>query len=1124
RDQLIEALFLATNAVALLQRSWEALTANRGRLLALMLERFMFAATLPDPRIGALLSQAEDTGEWDHLFRLPYWPYWGPMLTVLHAHRDEVARLVPHAAAKLCALWLKSVPVELGEGQAMPWRKQAAELAMAIGREVQALNAEGNYYSNGHDKTVYEAVLSAAPEMPDEVAQLCLELAERRDLDPAIRARVKQAHERQREQRRQYLEANPERRRTPPPPAWPRGELRDPWPDGPRDGVQNAFQGACLDTGAFPALVRARSDAALEVLLAVCIEPPQHEDFGRSSMSETGLDHWHGGDPPLYCRGPFLQFLKDAPDQGLSFALRLVNFASRRFCEGHGLTVPNGNDVRLWCGDSSVFRWHHDWPVMSGSMIHCVLMAVERWLYEEIDGGENIDPWIDRILSESESLAFAGLLFDVGKYRPALFASVLRPLLQNWLFLDWDRQITTMRQSGTSNALGFWGYQPATMIALGRAWHQMPHRKKLLLYIGGGIVETLVADEAERPFLAQLRSGWVSDLNGEEPPEALCLLSERLNPDNYTFETRDQKRVAVGFAWSEEVKQKNQQDLQRIATDQTFTSFPFQMRRLLDSDERLSQDYLPQFWEFMQGVEGVAPRLAHDGDPLHHIEDLFCGAIAVLIVKHRDWLMAAPERMGWCRGNLESVVRQPPEPLRFDSATADGDWKWDSFAGEAGIELLANDRNDPLARRLVAASVLSFHYSTTSRTLIRASQRREQLGEDFDRMLCLAVQWAAQRPALDLTKRTSTDADAGDDHAGKEALIEEFVERRLPIELPDILERSAQAEREIEVIRERQFPELARRRRSESSSRHSGSKVETLHRGRLSIDTRVLSAAFAWLHVTSARTDERAKWLDLVRSLLDITLGLIPKITDPRRQQTEDHPDEFDAWVYGVVAGTIPSLTAAEDPRTLWQPILDRGSPAHKWIERFFWEWFTVGVRAAQTPERFTAIWCAMIEYALQSPAWDPETSRSYNLDDAVFWLLGLGTGINKIGERPDFAASFSGMEGLFARVAERWFKASKLVSGFLHWVTQPAAVGLLVPAVGWLAPVVPTFDTYAWRDGLEENLIAFLRACWDRKGQQISADPGLERDFRALLTTAVSRGSHAAIALRDHVVGSSVG
>ena len=495
----------------------------------------------------------------------------------------------------------------------------------------------------------------------------------------------------------------------------------------------------------------------------------------------------------------------------------------------------------------------------------------------------------------------------------------------------------------------------------------------------------------------------------------------------------------------------------------------------------------------------------------------------MLVVKHHDWLAADPKRMAWCRGKLESVVRQPPAPLRFDSATSDGDRKWDSFACEAGVVLLAHDRNDLLARRLVAASVLSFHYSTTSRTLIRASQRREQLGDDFDRMLCLAVRWAGQCPALRLAQRLRSDTDAEDDHAVKEGLIEEFVEGRLPTELPDILELSAQAEREIEAVRARQFPEMGRMRRRESSTRRPGSEVETLHRGRLSVDTRVLSAAFAWLDLTSARPDEKTKWLGLVRTFLDITLGMIPQINNPRRQRTEDHPDEFDAWVFGVVAATIPSLTTAEDHRTLWQPILDRGSPAHEWIERFFWEWFTVGVRAAQTPERFTAIWSEMIEYALQSPAWDPAAGRSYDLDDAVFWLLGLGTKINKIGERPDFAAALSGMEGLFARVAERCFEKSKLVSGFLHWVTQPAAVGLLAPALRWLAPVVPTFDSYDWRDGLEGNLIAFLRACWERKGQQISAEHRLGSGyFRALLTTAVSRGSHAAIALRDHVVGSA--
>jgi hypothetical protein len=95
------------------------------------------------------------------------------------------------------------------------------------------------------------------------------------------------------------------------------------------------------------------------------------------------------------------------------------------------------------------------------------------------------------------------------------------------------------------------------------------------------------------------------------------------------------------------------------------------------------------------------------------------------------------------------------------------------------------------------------------RPLTRAFQRREQLGEDFDRMLCLAVRWAGQRPALALPQRLKIDTDAGDDYAGNEALIEEFVERRLPTELPDILELSAKAEREIEAVRKRRSPELS---------------------------------------------------------------------------------------------------------------------------------------------------------------------------------------------------------------------------------------------------------------------------------------------------------------------------
>jgi hypothetical protein len=168
RGLFLESLFLATNAAALLERSWPALSARGGRLLNLMLDRFLFVATLPDPRIALVTENEADGAQWEHLFRIPYWPYWGPVLMALHTNRADVVRLTPHVAAKICALWLRIMPTELRPGQPMPWRRQAAELALAIGREIQARNAEGNYFSDGQDKFAYEAALWATPELPDE--------------------------------------------------------------------------------------------------------------------------------------------------------------------------------------------------------------------------------------------------------------------------------------------------------------------------------------------------------------------------------------------------------------------------------------------------------------------------------------------------------------------------------------------------------------------------------------------------------------------------------------------------------------------------------------------------------------------------------------------------------------------------------------------------------------------------------------------------------------------------------------------------------------------------------------------------------------------------------------------
>ena len=122
---------------------------------------------------------------------------------------------------------------------------------------------------------------------------------------------------------------------------------------------------------------------------------------------------------------------------------------------------------------------------------------------------------------------------------------------------------------------------------------------------------------------------------------------------------------------------------------------------------------------------------AVDGDPIIHAQDVLCGSIAVLVVLHHDWLTADPARIAWCRRKLAAVLEQPPSPFRFDSETASGECKWDTFAAEAGVALLARNRDDALARRLAAIGVIGFHYSTSARTMLSACRHRERLGDDF---------------------------------------------------------------------------------------------------------------------------------------------------------------------------------------------------------------------------------------------------------------------------------------------------------------------------------------------------------------------------------------------------------
>src|SRR5439155_15660600 len=120
--------------------------------------------------------------------------------------------------------------------------------------------------------------------------------------------------------------------------------------------------------------------------------------------------------------------------------IRLTNYATTRWLERaagpaatpeerekYALEFHFGDDRVLWYGNANVYGWHRS-SSLNGEPVETALMALEKWLYDELSEKRSVDQWIERIYSHGHSLAFAGVLISVGLKQPVLFAGKLRPM------------------------------------------------------------------------------------------------------------------------------------------------------------------------------------------------------------------------------------------------------------------------------------------------------------------------------------------------------------------------------------------------------------------------------------------------------------------------------------------------------------------------------------------------------------------------------------------------------------------------------------------------------------------------------------------------------------------------
>ena len=1143
RDVLLESVIFAANAEALLERVWPILAEDQGRLLNRLLMRFLHVATVPDPRIPELAENQEMASRLMALMRVPYWPYWLPFLRFLHRHSDVVSKVAIKLAAEVCGLWLRVMPRALASGQPLPLRPEAAQVLLELGREVQGLKAEELHFHDDEDEKIYEQVLYAAFDLPDEVSALALELCRRRDEAPEITAMAEEHRRRMVEDLRARLEASPElkeqhARLATERPFFHSGPLRQPWPDGPSLQVDTAFQNACLNTKALGPLIEMRPDVAREVLLALCIEQPTPDD---EYLHERLLEHfdtepWIEGSPPMYFRGPFLDFLHLRPEQGLEAVLRLVNFATERWqpwerrcrqqydkpSQVFSVTVHLPDGPAEWLGDMRVYGWYRN-RLLDANAVASALMALEKWLYEELEQGNNIDRWIDTIAKRSRSVAFAGVLSAVGRKEPRLLEGALRWLLGVWQIYDWELQLLADDQVWRIDMMT-WSREGERIFNAVRDWQVLPHREQSLRHLA---VRLLFANPKMAELFDAVRARWTDELGTRENRDSLELLIARFDPSNYRLVPVDEHRFSLQLEWPEHLRARTAQALQESTDAQLLIYFPSVCRSIVDGEKALQQEELPRFWDELQRIAKIeAPADLQTHSP---VENSVCGGIAVLLARHAGWLRSDQARKEWCLERVNAILEQPPQPPELEVAESVTTTRWDCFLGDIAIALLAASPADPAARPLVAQSLASYYYAVTKITLRAAFRERGELGDDFIRMQNFVVLWAGLRAIHQTLERFRCDVRRW----GRlyELLLSGFVNRTIPAELLDWDAVGARVRARVERVEQ-----SARRGRAEAmhhegdpraspaSEEDGGGGTQASRRRQRQtralpvFDVQVLEHGFAWVPALSAARGpmERQQWIKLTKNLLGITLAMV-ELDDDSDAEIEGTPYDFDRWAFGRVVSLLPQLRADEHPDSFWAPILDLGSRAHYWVESFLGYWFLEGQRLAGSATAFVRCWRPMIEHALSSPEWDRNSGRS-TFRVAEMWLELMGLSSNGISGE-EFAGPLGGLLPLYERWAHQWLALPRAATSFAAFLSQPAARRLLLPGIRWLSAGVSSFEEYDWHhfDG-KSACVTALRTCWERHRNALQTDAELRNAFLRLLTLLVRRQEPAALELHDVV------
>lgn len=1104
QDVLLDALYLDPMATQMLNARVAFLLKSGGVRLDRLLSRFLHVATTPDFKTEG--TNIKLSVYLEVQMRSLVYARWFPVVRFLANHVRALGTLELKSLAKLVQTWLQSTPETLSSGSPFPFRRELAEIALEMANNVRVNKGRHRFYM-AFDSELFTAALSAAPDLPDKICALALELAGRKDMDPDVECRVQEARrqdalemERRRNDSAGAFDARMRATDAPPSLSLLSRKRLPPWPLGARRRVDRDFRKACFGSHGLGALMRARPLVAAEVLLALIVDDePELDSAGyREPSDNAGLQFPDDVYPRAFWKSPFFQFLTIAPQAAIEALVDLSNFSTEQYAGGvydgkanvAGIELETSQGVRYYTGNTQVYGWSQSNDMKLGDLA-CALDALEYWFVKRKLEDPDTPSLLASILERSKSAAMLGVLANVAKSSPRLLGDVLWPLLTHPTMYAWDEQ--RLESIGFSFDASGWLRYGEVAFDSARDWAFSAYKKTSLLSV---TIHALKTDSVLAARLKELGGRWPLPSDARERLE-LELLVQQLNSDNYPLgegiEPGDPSQV---FFCPKDLAQRLERWNQTAISTGRNVLIPSRCRELLCDGRLLSDAGAVQVFNLLQEVE-TDSELEEDERIRNKI-----ALSSVLVVLASDWLgrqVAEKERaFAILTSFLEDLALSGGAKDEFDFALSD---ELHTFAAKAMVHLWAEQGEEgPRWDRSLLILMTSSDRALEA-VVEGALASRARLKSAWWRLLQVSVLWSG----LSLLRPDSWD---------EEGLRQYWQSRRLRF-LHLKLKGVAASRADLRLDRVAQgVGRLTLARKQRSAEADDRDLVVVPHSSYFAqLHTGVLKSAFRWLleGVGSSSWDEDVA----------LTLLLWGHVVARARAKADDATKEYDILGdrlgYDVLKklAELSLLAPTGRSKEAWEPVLEHGPAAHYALSHFF-SCFFLELAKSSNKAHAVHVWTAMAQWVL-SCDW-ADKARWFRVERAIVQALGMEHE-SLLDDLP--LGTAHQLKSLYAHWAQgRLSNSDENMSSFCLLLASKFGSPLRAEGVRWVSQALSANPQMAKmrRDDLPRALVALASVVLQEDASMLTTDAGARESLLCIAAVLASGNTPEALTLQERI------